>query len=208
MWQSYGNCLYQKVYSSWEVRLAGIGLHTGCRGISGYCYQFWVLGAIIKGCIDECLEKKKGRFWGEAGADHLPSGSNKVKVWRWWSEFLLFGCCGWVVILGSASVEICWGWAHWETNLGVQAGSPHGSRMGYLPCLISCRLLQLNAGAQGEHLTSQFSSAAARLLVTRVCPVYLLDKLVFVFYGFSSIESCWFFMLHASGEWNVRRVSL
>ena len=53
--------------------------------------------------------KKKGRFWSEAGADYLPIGSNKVKVGRWWSGFLLLDCCGWVVILGSACVEICWG---------------------------------------------------------------------------------------------------
>ena len=25
----------------------------------------------------------------------------------WWSRFLSVDCCGWVVILGSASVEIC-----------------------------------------------------------------------------------------------------
>ena len=30
------------------------------------------------GCVDACLEKKKGRFWGEAGADYLLSGSNEV----------------------------------------------------------------------------------------------------------------------------------
>ena len=32
------------------------------------------------GCDDVCLEKKKGRFWGEAGANYLTSGSNEVKV--------------------------------------------------------------------------------------------------------------------------------
>ena len=63
------------------------------------------------------LKKKKRRFWGEAGADYLLSGSNKVKVWRQWSGFLLLHCCGWVVILGSTCVEICWCWAHWETEL-------------------------------------------------------------------------------------------
>ena len=39
-----------------------------------------------------------------------------------------------------------------------------------------------NARAQGEHLTRQFSWTAAGLLVTRVCPVYLVDELVLVFY--------------------------
>ena len=71
------------------------------------------------GCVDVCLEKKKGRFWGEACADYLPTGSNKVKVWRLWRGFLLLDCCGWVVILGRACVEICWGGAHWETESGV-----------------------------------------------------------------------------------------
>ena len=49
-------------------------------------------------------KKKKGRFWGEADADYLSSGSNKMKVWRRWSRFLLLDCCGWVIILGSACV--------------------------------------------------------------------------------------------------------
>ena len=70
-------------------------------------------------CVDLCLEKKKGRFWGEASANYLPRESNEVKVWRWWSGFLLLDCCGWVVILGNGCVEICWGWAHWEMELGV-----------------------------------------------------------------------------------------
>ena len=33
------------------------------------------------GFVDVCLEKKR-RFWGEAGAGYLPSGSNEGKVWR------------------------------------------------------------------------------------------------------------------------------
>ena len=60
--------------------------------------------------------KKKGRFWSEAGAGYLPSGSNKVKVWRRWSR-LLVDCCGWELILGSACVEICRGWAQWESGV-------------------------------------------------------------------------------------------
>ena len=71
------------------------------------------------GCVDVSLEKKKGKFWGEAGADYLASGSNEVKVWRRWSGFLFLDCCGWVVILVSAYVEICRGWAHWEIDLGL-----------------------------------------------------------------------------------------
>ena len=74
-----------------------------------------IAGAIITGCVDVCLEKKK-RFWGEAGTGYLPNRSNELKVWRRWSGFLLSDCCGWVVVLGSACVEICWGWDHWETS--------------------------------------------------------------------------------------------
>ena len=102
VWQSYGNCLYQKVSSPWEVRLAGIGLHTGCKG---YCYYCGVLRATITGCFDVCLEKKKGRFWSEAGAGYLPSGSNGVKEWRRWSSFLLLDCCSWVVILAGGNTD-------------------------------------------------------------------------------------------------------
>ena len=67
------------------------------------------------------LRKRRGDSGGEAGADYLPSGSNEVKVWRRLSRFLLLDSCGWVVILGSACMEISWGWAHWETELDVQA---------------------------------------------------------------------------------------
>ena len=57
--------------------------------------------------------EKEGRFWGEAGASYLSSASNEVKVWGRWRGFLLVDCCGWVVFLGSACVEICWRWVHW-----------------------------------------------------------------------------------------------
>ena len=39
-----------------------------------------------------------------------------------------------------------------------------------------CWLLQLNPKARGEHLSSQLSWVAAWLLVTRVCPVYLVEE--------------------------------
>ena len=121
-------------------------------------------------------------------------------MWRWWSRFLLLDYCYWVVIIGSACVEICWGWTHWETvgwigswgrNLTTRV--PHRSRMGYFPWLILCKLLWLNTRVQGEHLTSLLSWAAAWLLVTYVCPVYLVDELVLMFYGFSSMESWRYF---------------
>ena len=50
------------------------------------------------------------------------------------------------------------------------------SRMGYLPWLISYWLLWLNPRAQREHLTIQLSWVAAWLIVTRVCPVYLVKE--------------------------------
>ena len=68
------------------------------------------------GCVDVCLEKKKGKSWGETGAAYLSSGSSKVKVWRQWSR-LLVSCCSWVLILGSACVDICRGWADWESRV-------------------------------------------------------------------------------------------
>ena len=59
-----------------------------------------------------------------------------VRVWEWWSGFLLVTCCGWVVIFGSVCVEIFWRWAHWESGVGcvgsegrhLTAGSLHWSR--------------------------------------------------------------------------------
>ena len=39
-----------------------------------------------------------------------------------------------------------------------------------------------DARAQREHLIKQLSWTAAGLLVTRLCPVYLVDELVLVFY--------------------------
>ena len=54
--------------------------------------------------------------------------------------------------------------------------SSRKSRMDYLPWLMSCWLLRLNPGARGEHLTNQLSWVAARLLITRVCPVYLVKE--------------------------------
>ena len=40
------------------------------------CVTCRVLGAIFIGCIDVSQEKREGRFWDEAGAVYLPSGSN------------------------------------------------------------------------------------------------------------------------------------
>ena len=128
----------------------------------------------IKGVIAEFLEpslwfvltyvqkKKKGRFWGEAGAGYLPSGSNKVKVWRLQSE-LQVDCCSWVAILGSVCVGICRGWAHWE--IGVRCVGSEGRKLmarqpiwekNGLPSKIN--IMQI---VSEEHLTSQLSLVAA-----------------------------------------------
>ena len=40
---------------------------------------------------------------------------------------------------------------------------------------VTCKLLQLNPRKQEEHLTSQLSWAATWLLVTGVCPFYIVD---------------------------------
>ena len=66
--------------------------------------------------IAEFLEPS---FWDEADADYLPSGNNKMKLWKQWSAFLLLNRCSWVMIVGSASVKICWSWVHWKADLGV-----------------------------------------------------------------------------------------
>ena len=56
-----------------------------------------------------------------------------------------------------------------------------GRESGFGPPEISsvfCTLLRLNPVVRGEHLISQLQWIAALLLVTRVCPVYLVDELV------------------------------
>ena len=61
--------------------------------------------------------------------------------------------------------------------------------MGNLSWLISCELLQLNPAAGGDHLNSQLLLATAWLLISLVCAVYLVNKLVLMFYGISSMGS-------------------
>ena len=89
-----------------------------------------------------------------------------------------------------------WKWeASWRQLKSSMVITTTGSRYGYL-CLItqrglfesllllwnlgSCRVFRLNLGERGEHFTRQLSWVAAWLLVTRVCPVYLVDELVFM----------------------------
>ena len=87
--------------------MAGIWLQLAAKVSVAIATIAGFLGAIVTICVDVCLGSKKGKFLGEAVTAYLPSGSNKVKVWRGWSGFLLVGYCGWVVTLGSAGVEIC-----------------------------------------------------------------------------------------------------
>ena len=133
-----------------------------------------------------CAGKKEGRFWGEAVTGYLTRGSNKVKLWQQWTGFLLVDCCGWVVILGKACVEICRRSTAWESGISVWVprggtwwrGSPRWNRMVHLSSLIPCWLFWLNTGVWREHLTSQLSWVAVWLLVTRVCSVYLPSRWV------------------------------
>ena len=99
--------------------LAATGLHTGLKGVSGYCYHCWVLGATITSCIDVCLEKKKG-----------DSGKMSmliiclVEATRWKCGDSRVGSSCWTVVVGWQFLVVpVWtsvgGWAHWETELGV-----------------------------------------------------------------------------------------
>ena len=61
-------------------------------------------------------------------------------------------CCSLVLILGSACVEICRGWGHWESRVrcvgsegrNLTARETPWEQNGLLPWLILCRLFQLN----------------------------------------------------------------
>ena len=152
----------------------------------------WVSGtATIAGFLEPfyglywCMPREKeGRFWVEAGA-HICL----VKATRWKCGDGGVASCSWTDVAGWYLLLVAV-WNLLEICLlgklsrlptakpGTwRPGNPHGSRMGYLPWLMSYRLLRLNLGAGGEHLTSQLSWIAAWLLVTRVCPVYLVDEL-------------------------------
>ena len=71
------------------------------------------------GCIDVCLEKRRRN----SGMKQVLRICVSVQ-WKqqsesvgWWSKFLLVDCCGWVVFLGIACVEIYWRWTHWESRV-------------------------------------------------------------------------------------------
>ena len=56
-------------------------------------------------------------FWdgcgGGRGEEEMGLSPREVTV----SRFLLADCYDWVEIFGSASAEVCWGWAHWESSV-------------------------------------------------------------------------------------------
>ena len=169
------------------------------------------------GCIDVCLEQK-GREILEWIRCWVPAW------WKQWGEnveavegdlvsgLLWLGGNSWWRLCGNLLGMVARVGAWWPE-------SPHGSKIGNLPWLESCELLQLNPTAWGDHLNSQLSLATAWLLISLVCAVYLVNKLVFLFYGISSMGSrCYFrdwvwnsrtkLCSIASGKWNVGRVSL
>ena len=137
-------------------------------------------------CIDECIEKKMG----DSGEKQVMCIC-LVEVTRWKCGDGGAVSCWWTVVVGWYFLEVpVWKsgslgeaeWGVWIVRAETwRSGSPYRSRMGYLTWLISCRLLRLNFGTRGEHLTSQPSWTAAWLLVTRTCPVCLVNELVLVF---------------------------
>ena len=149
-------------------------------------------------CIDVCLEEKRG----DSGVEQVVR-MYLVEVTEWKCENGGMGSCWWTVVagwyflvvplwksVGAAFTEEA------ESGMWVAReetwwpGLPDRGRMGYLPRLISCRLLRLNLEVRGEHLTSQLSwIAAVWLLITRVCTVYIVDELVLVF---STPYEVWF----------------
>ena len=96
-----------------------------------------------------CIGTIPERYWGEVGAVHLSNQRNRLKV-----RGLVQGYVDGLLRLGG---ELCvkgtWVWAARARTW--QAGSPHGSRLSYLPWLISCELFRLNPGAWGMSPTRQ-----------------------------------------------------
>ena len=97
-------------------------------------------------------------------------------------------------------VFLWWTWYNFEylvQNKNCHAIQTHHSMVSYyfevnVFFLLSCWLLQLNVGEQGEHLTSQVSWLAAWILFTLICPVYLVE------------EHCYFGVIYLSlGGWWV-----
>ena len=109
-----------------------------------------VLRPIVIGCINVCLEKKEGRFRGEAGTECLHSGGNQGEGVGTVKPVLLGGL---LWLSGNSLVGFVWKSVgdgltdKVESDMWVaraatwRQGSLHVSRMGCLPWLLSCRLL-------------------------------------------------------------------
>ena len=80
--------------SSWDMILGGIGFHPGCKSVSGYCYHCCVLGAIITGCVDVCLEKKREDSGVKQVLGICPMEARREKCGDSGA-----GCC-WTVVVG------------------------------------------------------------------------------------------------------------
>ena len=141
------------------------------------------------GCIDVCLERRKG----DSGVKQMLRIC-LVKTMRW--RFGDGGVCscwwtvvaGWYFLVVPVWISIGDGLTREIELVELAAGagiwwseSRHGRRMGYLPWLISCKLLRLILEARGKHLTNHLSWIAAWPLVTRARSVYLVNELVLVF---------------------------
>ena len=146
-------------------------LYIGRKSVSDYCYHCWVVEAIFKKLYWCMLREKKGevlgwnRCWVSAylvGVTRRKRGDHGA-VSCWWA--VVAGCYFLVAPVRKSIKDQLTGKVKsdmWVARAGTwQPGSLHGSRMGYLPCLTSCRLLGLYPRARGEHHTSQLLWVAA-----------------------------------------------
>ena len=167
VWRSYGNCLYQKTGPFWDLRLV-VYWSQKCQWLLLPLLGCWSHFKKLYWCM---LREKKGevlgwnRCWVSAylvGVTRRKRGDHGA-VSCWWA--VVAGCYFLVAPVRKSIKDQLTGKVKsdmWVARAGTwQPGSLHGSRMGYLPCLTSCRLLGLYPRARGEHLTSQLLWVAA-----------------------------------------------
>ena len=149
VWGEYLTSLFSLVATCWWLKLF-------CATLPSERYGSLLRSEIGWDRVEYGLQVwKGGRYRGEVGAVHLSGQRERLKVRAMWCKFLLVDCCGWVVNQDGALywnlLEIgpvqrgTWVWATRAETLCP--GSPHRSRLGYLPWLISCGLLRLNPRA-------------------------------------------------------------
>ena len=92
--------------------------------------------------------------------------------WRRWCG-LLVDCCSWVLTLGGACVEICRGWAHWES--GVRCVSSEGGNLmapweqnGLLPIVNIIQIVSAKSHSARE-ASHQPASTDSCLIISRTC---------------------------------------